>query len=908
MIVFTFKFPNMKTRKINLIFVILIVFMSIGIDGYTQKKALSIEEYTKWRSITSASISENGNWVCYAYKTPQKDDTLYVKNLVNDSLLVIPRGSSPKFSDNEKWLSYFLNISEKKAKSLKKEKKPVPKKAVLLNLISGENFKVENAASFSFSKGSGFFTVKKTKSDPKAKNKGTDLLIRNLNSGLNELIGSVSQFSINKPGTFLAYTIDVADTTGNGLYLIDLSSGIRTPLDTDRKVYEKLSWDKEGGALAVLKGLTEKNKIERSNILTGFYNIGKKDQNSFIYDPDTDSLFPKDSVICEKGNLLWAKDYSRIFFGIKEQSDKPPKKAKDADPLPDVDIWHWKDEKIQSVQMKQATRDKNFTYRSAYMINEKKFVRLCDTKMRDIEISENGIWGVGKDKKAYISDWKPSLADCYIVNTGTGERKQILKAHNRTLGLSPDNKNYLYWKDGNVWVYKIEKETKLNLTKEAGLSFENVEYDRPGELPPYGVSGWTKNGNSVILRHEFDLWLQPLDGSKAVNLTNGYGAENKIILRYIKTDPEEKFIDLKKPILLSAFGKFTKNAGFYELKKGKLTELVYEDKRYGRLKKAKKIDKFLYTIETCVDFPNYYVSDRSMKTPIILTDANPWQKDYIWANRILIDFKNKNGKKLQGILTIPETYKKGDKLPMHVNYYEKNSNNLNRYSGPRRSGSPNQAGMVSNGYLFMQPDIHFNTKTTHSDMLDCVEAAVKKVIEMGYADPDKISLHGHSFSGQGSAFISTRSKMFAAVVYGAGATNLVSDFNQLWKSSGTNQHRYDYYGQGRFGTNPYDDFDLYRNESAITHVRSMNTPLLILHGTADGSVEWLQAVEFYNALRFNGKNVILLSYPGAGHGLRKPENQKDFQLRTRQFLDHYLKSEDAPKWMLEGIPFLKKKK
>ena len=34
------------------------------------------------------------------------------------------------------------------------------------------------------------------------------------------------------------------------------------------------------------------------------------------------------------------------------------------------------------------------------------------------------------------------------------------------------------------------------------------------------------------------------------------------------------------------------------------------------------------------------------------------------------------------------------------------------------------------------------------------------------------------------------------------ATNLVADFNQLWKSSGTNQHRYDIYGQGRFGTNP----------------------------------------------------------------------------------------------------------
>ena len=36
---------------------------------------------------------------------------------------------------------------------------------------------------------------------------------------------------------------------------------------------------------------------------------------------------------------------------------------------------------------------------------------------------------------------------------------------------------------------------------------------------------------------------------------------------------------------------------------------------------------------------------------------------------------------------------------------------------------------------------------TGDDMKDCVEAAVKQVIEMGYADPERIGLHGHSFSG-----------------------------------------------------------------------------------------------------------------------------------------------------------------
>lgn len=74
-------------------------------------------------------------------------------------------------------------------------------------------------------------------------------------------------------------------------------------------------------------------------------------------------------------------------------------------------------------------------------------------------------------------------------------------------------------------------------------------------------------------------------------------------------------------------------------------------------------------------------------------------------------------------------------------------------------------------------------------------------------------------------------------------------------------------------------------------------------------MEWLQAVEFYNGLRWHGKeNVILMSYPGEPHHLRKYENQRDFQIRMRQFFDHWLWGKPAPKWMEEGRSFLEKER
>ena len=150
---------------------------------------------------------------------------------------------------------------------------------------------------------------------------------------------------------------------------------------------------------------------------------------------------------------------------------------------------------------------------------------------------------------------------------------------------------------------------------------------------------------------------------------------------------------------------------------------------------------------------------------------------------------------------------------------------------------------VSQGYITMLPDIHFRTGSSHSDMLECVEAAVRKVIEMGYVDPKRIGINGHSYGGEGAAFIGTRSRLFAAVGMGAGVTDLYADFNQSWGwsyqvagGSGANGHDYYLYGQGRWGLAPWDNPELYRFESAITHVREVDgaVPHHARHRRPDG--------------------------------------------------------------------------
>jgi len=945
------------------------------------KKALTIEEYGRWKSIASAAISDDGQWACYIYRPREGEATLYARHLDSEKLYTIPigpqgaggrgaggagtagptAGGSPQFSDDSKWIAYYVSPPERAgggargsagrgaapaatgarsgaAAAPAAAQAPAPvRRLELLNLATGEKTSWENVASFTFVEGSQFLILKRPKLDREATHNGTDMIIRRLSQGVDELFGSTGEFAANKGGALLAFTTDAADMIGNGVTVLDLAAGSRRTLDSGKALYERLTWDEEGTALAVLKGTKKTGLVERENSLLAFKGVAK-DPERIEFTAAGAADFPKDMIVSEKAGIAWSNDLSKVFFGIKDQEKEPERRRDDAPPVANVDIWHWNDDRIQAEQMIRANTDRNFTFRAVYVLSARKFIRLTDEAMRNIDLTPNEAWGIGRDDRAYISDWQESKADYFRVNTTTGERTAMFKAQGQTLGVSPDSKHLLYWKDGNVWDYLIETGETKNLTQRAGVSFADQTFDRAGTRPSYGVAGYAKDGSGLILNHRYDLYLQPFDGSPAANLTAGLGTREETRFRYqplegegeqaavtrLEDEEEEadtsrqaggrggrppgRTIDLAKPVLLTAYGQWTKKAGYYELNGKELSKLVYEDRIFRNIIKAKKADRLLFTRETFVDFPNYFLTDTKFANPKQITDANPQQSEYKWGHRILFEFKNKKGVRLQGTLAVPDDYQPGQKLPMLVNFYEKNSQNLHAYTAPAYASSPQFAGFVSQGYLVMQPDIHFNTRTSHSDMLECVEAAIQKVIDMGYADPKRVGLHGHSYSGQGSAYISTQSKMFAAIVAGAAASDLVSDFNQIWKTSGTNQHRYDINGQGRFATNPYDDLQLYIDQSAVFHARTMNTPLLLLHGTDDGSVEWLQGVEFYNALRFNGKKVILLSYPGEAHGLRNLENQKDFLVRMQQFFDLYLKDAPAPDWITKGVPYLKKAK
>jgi dipeptidyl aminopeptidase/acylaminoacyl peptidase len=920
------------------------------------KRAMTIADYARWRTIRDVAITDDGAWASYGYQQRWVDDTLFLKSFATNTEQKVARASRAQFSDDSKWVAYFVAEPVKQNdRSGDDTPRNGPARLELRNLATGATVGWDNAASFAFSKGSAALMIRKAGAGQApdaaagrggrgggagpgggrggaapARVDGTDMIVRHLHDGIDELVGDVNGAEFAHDGRLLAYTVSAPDREGNGLYTISTASWQRRTLDNNRADYARLTWDDSGSALAALRGMDRRGFTERENAIVTVTNA-QGEPVTTVLDRKSLAGLADTMVISEKGTLQWSPDHSRLFIGLKPQQAQPaPRRDSTAvvEPVGNVDVWHWKDPVIQPVQMVRAQQDRNRTFLAVVHLAGKHVLPLADARMDRVQVMKDGNWAIGQDDKDYISDWMPQLNDIYRVNTNTGERTTVMKGQERTLGQSPDGKYLLYWKDKNVWAYEIAADKHVNITKSAPVSFVNAEDDHVGEKPAYGIAGFSKDGKSVILDHKFDEWLVSLDGSAAPrNMTNGVGTKNDIRFRYVRLDADEnapaggggggfggrggggggQTIDLSKPVLFSAFGETDKKAGYYALDGDKLSKLVYEDRSFGRPIKAKNADRVLFTRETYVEYPDYWVANSTFSSPERLTLANPQQAEFKWGHRVLFDYKDKDGHKLQGTLAVPDDYKPGEKLPMLVNYYEKYSQNLNHYETPRYSTAPQFVDYVSNGYLVMQPDVYYHTGHSHTDMLNSVEAAVRRVIELGYVDPKKVALQGHSYSGQGSAFIATQSKMFAAVLAGAAAVDLIADFNQLWKTSGTNQSRYDIYGQGRFGTNPYDNLDLFMDQSAVFHVKTMNTPLLLVQGTNDGSTEWLQGVEFYNALRFNHKPVIFLSYEGEAHGFTRYDNQYDVMTRQKQFLNHYLKGEPAPVWMVSGVPFINKK-
>jgi dipeptidyl aminopeptidase/acylaminoacyl peptidase len=933
------------------------------------KPTITAAEYDQFERLTAGAprggLSPDGRWLAYGISRVGGNNELRIvpaSGGAGAEPRVVAFGTQAAFNATSAWLAYAIGQSEAEQERLRTARQPVQRKLGLLNLATMTETIFEGVESFAFDRTGQSLAMKRYApvaaggaaapagaapggrtggapggAAPAAAAVGTTLIMRDLASGTDITFGNVSEYAwqASDTGRLLAMVISAEGQAGNGIHLFNPATSVLRVLDASAAAYSSITWRDDAADLVALRSMANDTHDGPTQVAVAWTSLGTSGERAATLDPTAGAL-PATQRLVTSRRPSWlggldgpAASGAMVMLGVADWIAKPAQPATPeggrggrGTPPPeraDVDVWHWNDTVVMSRQKLSVAADGRRSLPAVWHLTSGQLTIIG----KSFDESVAPIRGTAL---ALVSEFTPYLmdrsigrgaSDLLLADLSTGVRTPLKTRLAGAASVSPGGKYALFSEGGHYWTIDLATRTTTNITRTIKTSFADLGSDSTAPAKPmFGVAGWTKGDEAVVLNDAFDLWKVTPDGRNATRLTSG--AAERVRHRYVRVDaagfgaaPEP--LDLEHGYL-TLFGTWSKKSGFARFSPGAagaapaVTRLVWLDKSVSGLAKAEKADVFVYTSQAADDSPDLFLGGPDLSNAGAVTATNPFVSKYAWTRSELVEYTvqptGKPKMTLQGSLYYPANYEPGRKYPMVVYLYERLSDGLHRFQAPSERDYYNGAALTQQGYFFFQPDIVFQPGDPGVSVVDCVTAAVKKVVDMGAVDAAKVGVMGHSWGGFDAMYLATHSKIFAAAVSGAGIANLISNYGNHHWSSGIAETDHIETGQQRMVVPLYEDLPGYIRNSAVFGISTMTTPLLLMTGDNDGTVYWHQSVELYNIARRARKNVVMLVYNNEDHGLRTKKNQVDYHRRIQAWFGHYLKGEPVAPWIAEGVPAL----
>ena len=905
------------------------------------KKPLDHTVYDQWQSVANQKISDNGKYVLFQVKPQQGDGTLHLKTTTGRQLRQVSRGDSAQFTADSRFAVFAIRPRYQDVRQARiKKKKPdqMPKDSIgIYNVETGKLTKYANVKSFQVAEKApvlAFLGVKPAVKDSlkkapvdtvkkitdrllETKKEGAQLTVISLATGKLRTFEAVTDYQLSKPGNKVAFAVAAPKgnkTIKSGLFVYDLASNTLRQLSGGKGVYKNLAFDDAGQQLA----FTAEKHPEKALVkpFSLYYSDFKADSARLVLAPGASQL-KKGWSPSGFGKVMFSENGEKLFFGTAP------------DPIPQdttlvefehakLDIWNYKDDYLQPMQLKNLKKDLQRNYLAVvYPQQSNKFLQLEDEYLRDSYVAERNnaeyILAVTDTAKRVAMQWEGSTRkQAYLVSTRTGARVAINpQAAKSQFQLSPQGK-FVVWYDyatKNWYSFSVASHQTTNLTAKTGVAMADEENDSPDDAQPYGVAAWTKDDEAVLIFDRYDIWkINPQTGV-ATNFTGGVGRANKLIMRYRQPVEKQKFIEPKTELWLLTQNETTKQWGYYHknLASPKAPQpAVLAPFGYSPLLQAKNAPVFVYT-KSNVTHPADLYTSRDLVHETQLSNINPQQKDYNWFTAELTHWTTPKGYPATGVLYKPENFDPAKQYPMVVYFYEKLSEGLYKYTAPAPTPSRLDIALfASNGYLVFTPDISYTIGEPGPSAVEFINSGVEELKKNSWVDGAHIGIQGQSWGGYQVAYLITQTNMYAAAWAGAPVVNMTSAYGGIrWESGMSRQFQYER-TQSRIGGTLWEKPEVYIRNSPLFSLPKVQTPVVIMSNDADGAVPWYQGIEMFTDLRRLNKPVWLLQYNGEAHNLVKRENRKDISVRELQFFDHYLKGAPAPVWLDKGVPAVEK--
>jgi len=249
-------------------------------------------------------------------------------------------------------------------------------------------------------------------------------------------------------------------------------------------------------------------------------------------------------------------------------------------------------------------------------------------------------------------------------------------------------------------------------------------------------------------------------------------------------------------------------------------------------------------------------------------------------------WKSDDGLPLSGVLTFPPDFDAARKYPVLLNIHG------GPWGSSRELFSERSQMFASRGWIIFEPNYRGSDNAGNALFSAVyrdhgagpgrdVMAGLADLKKRPYVDASRIGVSGWSYGGYMTTWLIGHYQGWKAAMAGAAVIDLVDDYN-------LNDLRLFTRAFSDTLTSP-QDLALMKEQSPMTYVDQMKTPLLMISDTGDVRVPVTQSYKLFHALRERGQEVKMVLYPVPGHFPADPYRLRDIDRRWADWFSERLK-------------------
>lgn len=512
-------------------------------------------------------------------------------------------------------------------------------------------------------------------------------------------------------------------------------------------------------------------------------------------------------------------------------------------------------------------------------------------EVRQLEYLEDRRPGFRRRSFLYIAD----------VEGGTQRRLTAGKLTTNLNSIHPDGHRLLFTRSHIDYTERPYTKTEYSV-----LDLTTMEVDSLFTASFGGSASWSPDGDKIMVTGGPSMFDEAGKNVPEDMTPNDYDTQLYLY------DPEDNSVDplsreFDPSIVTTEWGpdgstiyvvttdQSYRNLYQYNIENRRYTKLDSGVDIVGQFTLAEEAERAIFSGTGISDPPKIYTYNHNRGQAELLNDPAERKYEHVaFGESRDWTFENEAGDEIDGHVYYPPDFDEDEEYPVIVYYYG-GTTPVNRAYGGRYP----KEYYAAQGYLVyvLQPSgaIGYGQEFSACHVRDWGKIVADEIIDgvgqfldaHDYADADNVGAIGASYGGFMTMLLQTRTDMFTAAISHAGISNITS-----------------YWGEGFWGFQysaiataesfPWDDEEIYVDQSPIFDADKITTPLLLLHGNVDTNVPPGESIQMFTALRLLDREVAYVEIDETDHHVLDYSKYQDWTHTILAWFDKHMKGE--PDW------------